>query len=819
MSLAQELLPALRYVGKNRRLFIAVGGQLSAGVAGCIVLAGLVDGLLWGDLPYRGPERLIYLFESRPGQSRDQGIPVSIPTFEDWRDSSTTLEGIARVPMVSAPSVMLSDTPERVQGYGVTSDLLQLLGVSPLMGRPFATEEEVPGGDGRVLLLSYEFWNRRMKADPEAVGKRIRLEGGEYVIVGVMPQSFSYPFYTAGRYKADFWVPAIATPEEYASRIERRQLVIGRLKRGISMETARRELQEIASRIGTEHQATNGGWGVRISPIQRRFVERSNSREALFLSGLAVSGVLLLACANVVGLLSANAVKRRPEMAVMMALGAGKNLIFRRLLAEGVLVALLSTVGALVLAWAGLYYVERLIPAYVPRVRDISVQSAVTGLGVALGVCTSLVCSAIPLLTFAGLCPSETLRESTVLSGRFENRFGTLLVLFHTALVTLLLALSVTAITRFNGLLAASGESISIDSVVSAQLQSSAELASDPSIRQFHGDVLSQIQALPGVGSAALVSELPLSARRFRRAVPVTRRDSDEDEEADVDARLLVVSPDYFHTVGIRLLRGRDFDSRDTSGSDRVAIMSRSLASRLELEQRLGEKIRVRGRDWLEVVGVVADAPLEFGRSDPILYVPATQVGTQTPNGFQEYLLMTREGAIVVKTSLPARAIAPAIRKAVWSGNESVPVTVQAMTGVVAESTASERLIVLVFTCFALVAAILAGAGVYAVLAFYGSRRTGEIGLRKSLGASSNQVVRPMILRVMKISVIGVMFGTLVTVAIQKLLFSAVGITHSISPVEHLASGTIALVVALGASIGPAYQAARQDPTEALRHA
>lgn len=807
---------ALRHVGKNRRLFIAVGGQLAAGVAACIVLAGLGDGLLWGDLPYRSPERLIYLFESRPGQSRDQGVPVSIPTFEDWRDSSTTLEGIARVPMMSAPSVMLSGTPERVQGYGVTSDLLQLLGVSPLMGRPFAADEEDPGGNERVLLLSYDFWRRRMKADPEAVGKRIRLEGGAYVIVGVMPQSFSYPFYTAGRYKADFWVPAVATPEEYASRTERRQLVIGRLKRGVSVETARREMQEIASRIGTEHEATNGGWGVRISPIQRRFVERSDSREALFLSALAVSGVLFLACANAVGLLSANAVKRRPELAVMMALGAGKNVILRRLLVEGVLVALLSTVGAFVLAWAGLHYIERWIPAHVPRVHDISVQSTVTGLGVALGVCTSLVCSVIPLLTFSGLGPSQALRESTVLSGRFENRFGTLVVLFHTAVVTLLLALSVTATTRFTRLLAASAESISIDSVVSAQLQSSAELASDRSLRQFHADVLSRIQALPGVEYAALVSELPFSARRFRPSVPVTRRNSHA--EAGPDARLLVVSPEYFRTVGIQLLRGRDFNSRDTSESDRVAIISQSLAMELELERRLSERIRVGDRQWLEVVGVTADVPLELGRSDPILYLPAAQVGTQTPNGFQEYVLLTGEGAIVVKTSLPSKAIAASIRKAVWSGNESVPVTVQAMTSVVAESTASERLIVLVFTCFALVAAILAGAGIYAVLAFYSRRRTGEIGLRKSLGATSSQVARPMILRVMRISVIGVMIGTLVTVAIQKLLFSAVGITHSISLVEYLASGTIALAVALVASIGPAYQAASREPTQALRH-
>ena len=817
MSLAQESLYALRYVGGHRKLFIAVGGQLAAGVAACTILAGLVDGLLWGDLPYQSPERLIYLFESRPGQDRDQGVPVSIPTFEDWRDASTTLEGIARVPMMSAPSVMLSGTAERVQGYGVTSGLLQLLGVSPLLGRPFAAAEEAPSGNEKVLLLSYDFWNRRMNADPEAVGKRIRLEGGAYVIVGVMPQSFIYPFYTAGRYKADFWVPAVATPEEYTSRTDRRQLVIGRLKRGVSMETARREIQEISSRIGIEHQATNGGWGVRISPIQRRFVERSDSRTALFLSGLAVSGVLFLACANAVGLLSANAVKRRPEVAVMMALGAGKLVILRRLLAEGVLVALFSTVGAFVLAWAGLQYIERLIPAHVPRVHDFSVQSAVAGLGIALGVCTALVCSAIPLLTFAGLGPSETLRESTVLSGRFESRFGTLVVLFHTAVVTLLLALSVTAITRFNGLLADSAESISIDSAVSAQLWPSAQLASDRSLRQFHGNVLSRIQALPGVESAALVSELPLSARRFLRPVPVNRRGSNE--EAIANARFLVVSPEYFRTLSIRLLDGRDFNSRDTAESERVAIISESLALQLQLERRLGERIRAGGGEWLEIVGTAADVPLEFGRTDPILYIPAAQMGTQTPNRFQQYVLLTREASIVVKTALSARAVAPSIREAVRSGNESVPVTVEAMTSVVAESSASERLVVLVLTCFAFVAAILAGAGVYAVLAFYGSRRTAEIGLRKSLGARSSQVAWPMILRVMKISVMGVMTGTLVTVAIQKLLFSAARITHSISFVEYLASGAIALAVALVASVGPAYHAARQEPTQALRRA
>ena len=819
MLLAQEVLYALRYVKKNRWLFVAVGGQLAIGVAACTVLAALADGLLWGDLPYRSPERLIYLFESGPDHSRNRGVPVSIPTFEDWRDSSRTLERIARVPMTSAPSVMLSGSAERVQAYGLTSDLLQLLGVSPLLGRPFAANEEVPGGSEKVLLLSYDFWNQRMHADPEAIGKRIPLDDGPYVIVGVMPRNFSYPFYTAGDYKADFWIPAVPTPDEYTSRTERRQLVIGRLKHGVAIETALREMQAIAARIGQEHPATNGGWGVLISPIQRRFTERSNSREALFLSGLAVGGVLLLACVNVVGLLCANAMKRRPEIAAMLALGVGRNAILRRLLAEGALVALLSTVGALVLAWAALFYGERLIPADVPRVHDISLQSSVVGLGIALGVCTSLVCSTIPVLTFAGLGPSEALSQPAGLSGRLENRFGTLAVLSHTAIVMLLLVLTVTAITRFNGLLAVSNRSISTDSVVTAQMWPSAELRSDRSLRQFHGDLLSRIQGLAGVESVALVSELPLSARRFRRAVPVTSGHSKGNGEATTDARFLVVSPEYFRTMGIQLLHGRDFDAHDTQESDRVAIVSQNLALQLQARQQLGERIRIVGGEWLQIIGVAADAPLEFGKVDPILYIPAAQAGSPLSDGFQEYVHLTQEAALVVTTSLPARAIAPSIREAVWSENESLPVTVRAMTGVVAESSASERLIVLVFTCFAVVGVILTVAGIYAVLAFYGSRRTREIGLRKSLGATSSQVAWPIISRVMRVSLIGVLIGALLAIAMQRLLFSAAGVTHSISPAQYLTSGMIGLAVALVASVVPAFQATSQDPAEALRHA
>ena len=790
------------------------------GVSACVIVAGSAHGLLWGDLPYRDPARLVYLYEVYPGQSPGEGVPVSIPTFEDWQAYNSTLEGIARVPISESPSVLLLGNPERVQSYGISSDLLELLGVSPIMGRPFAPEEEAPGGNHKVLLLSHAYWNRRMEADPNAVGKRIPLGDGTYTVVGVMPQDFSYPPFTAGRYKADFWVPAISELKAYRSREERWQIVIGRLNPDATVPEARRNMQAVAARIGEENPATNAGWGVLLSPIQRRFIERSESREIFFLLGIAVISILILSCANVASLLSSRAVKRQTDMAVMIALGADKALLVRRMLAEGMVLALLSTAGSVLLAWAGFNFVERLIPAHVPQVGEISIQPAIVGLAVALGLLTSLSCSVLPVLGFGQPYHIDALRAAGRFPSRLEHRLGTLVILLQVTIATFLLALSVTAIMRLNRILANTGESISVGSVVTVELGSSTAFESDRPLRQFHEEALSRIRSLAGVDSAALVSELPLSPRRFRRAVSLTNRASNDtraNQEAIADARMIIVSPEYFRTMGVSLLRGRDFDTRDSAESKRVAIASQSLASNPRLEQRLGERIRMLGDEWLTIIGVAADAPLEFGRNEPILYVPATQIGSEDPNAFQEYLILAGDASLVIRTSLPVTAIASSVRNAIWSVNERQPVAVQSMTAVVATSSASERLIAFVFSCLACVGAILAGAGVYGVLANFTNRRTREIGLRKSLGARSSLVAWSMISRVMKASAVGVAVGTLLTLGVQRLLFSAAGITHSVTLAECFASGVIMLSVAVAASILPAVKAARQQPAQALR--
>ena len=326
---------------------------------------------------------------------------------------------------------------------------------------------------------------------------------------------------------------------------------------------------------------------------------------------------------------------------------------------------------------------------------------------------------------------------------------------------------------------------------------------------------------MPGVVSASLVSELPLSARQFSRPVKVRGRESTEsvlDQEALAEARRLIVSSEYFRTIGVPLLQGRDFNALDTAESKRVVIVSRSLASKLQSAEIIGEQIRISGPDLFEVVGVAADAPLEFGRHDLILYTPATQVGSDDPGEFPEYAIFAEDAAVVVRTSLPAEAIAPALRTAVWSANDTQPVTIQSMVAVLEESSAPERLTALVLVCFALLAAVLAATGIFGVLTFYASRRTREIGLRKSFGAESNLVTWFMIARVMRVSLAGVLLGGLLTAVVQRLLSSAAVIAEFVSAIEWAASGALILVVAIIASAIPAFRAARLDPAGALRH-
>jgi len=669
--------------------------------------------------------------------------------------------------------------------------------------------------------LSYRFWHEYFQADSNVVGRSIRLDDGNHTVVGVLPESFTYPPFLSGRNQTDLWVPSISRPSEYTSRDERWQTVIGRLKPEVQIDQAMHDLQAIASQVGQNHPTTNGGWGVRISPIQRRFIERSKSTAIFPLLGVAVGGVLILSCANVVILLIARAVRRRPEAATLTALGIPQHALVFQHLAEGVLIALSATFGGMAVAWAGLNYLDFLIPSHFPRVNVLSMRSETIALVATLTLFLSLLCTSLPLLALRKTRVHEQLQYIRLSPNRFESRMETIVISFQVAITIMLLALSVTAWTRLDGILTDAEGSISVNDIVVVNPSAGTMYKDDYSLRNFHAGVLEKIRSIPGVKSTALVSELALSARRFRPPIPLTNRIGEQIDslhETIARARNIVISPQYFETMGIPLLRGRDFDARDSFDSQRVAILSHSLASNPSLEQQIGERIRVLGDEWLTVIGVVGDAPLEFGHDEPILYVPDAQVGARQANAFPEYLVLNREASVVLNTSLPLSTIAPSIRSAVWSIDKYQPIDVTSMASVVSMATAVERLVANVFLCLALMASALAGAGIFGVLTKSIHYRTREIGLRMSLGARPIQVIYSVIRYVVKPSIAGVVLGILLTSVTQRVLLAAVGIEHSIGVTEVFVSGMIVLfVVAISVSI-PTLRAVNLNPSEALRY-
>lgn len=820
MSLTDELQRALRYAGRHPGTFFAASSLLATGIAACIVVASLAHGLLWGDLPYRDPDQLVYVFEARPNQGPSQGVPASIPTFEDWKVYNVTLDSLARVPMEPTPSVMLSGEPERIQCYALTSGVLRTLGVETLLGRSFAAEEESPGGNPNVLLLSYDFWKHRMEQDPGILGEKVALEDGIYTVIGVMPEHFTYPPFIPNRSKADMWVPTVSERDEYNARDRRKQLVIARIKRGITFQNARHDLQEITVHIGEIHPETNADWGVRLSPIRRRFIERSESRNVFFLLGVSVIGVLLLASVNAAGILSARSVERSREMALRSAVGADYPKLLRGLFWEGVLLAVISTIGAVLVSEIALRSIEGILPRDLPRVDAISLDIPIVYMAILLGCLVSIISSIFPFLQYNQFSPYSTLHESNQTPNNRQVRVSNVIVFVHISIVTMLLAISLTVIMRFHHLLESSVDSLSVDGVLIAQIGSS-----HASSRDSHAEILARLRSIPGMHSATLAAETPLGKRQYLGPLFVTTdtsRAMRDDRVQKVDARMVSISSRYFSTLGMLLLEGRDFSKYDNASSERVVIVSRSLASLLQINKPLGARIRVGGlsEEWLTVIGVAADAPSEFGRFDPTFYIPLAQLSDKSSDdlAYFSYKYQMQEPSIALRSNMPSGMLAPAIRETVWQVDKSLPVTVRSLDSIVRESGRSERITALTFGCFGLLASFLAGSGVFGVLAFHSRRRIREIGLRRTFGASQGQIVWSMVSRTMRMSLGGVLIGTGLAVAVQGFLFSIAGIEGSISLTAYLASGTTSLALALVAASYPVARAAARSPSDSLRY-
>ena len=784
---------AVRQLAKAPGFTAAAAATLALGIGANTAMFSVVSGVLLTALPYEEPTRLVQVWEApRHGQQNS----VSAGVFSDWAAHHAAFEGLAALAGVELNLTGAAE-PERISGLRMSPSGFQVLRARPLFGRTFAPDEDQAGKD-KVVVLTYQLWRRRFGADPGIVGGAIRLNGESHTVVGVLPRAF-LPWD-----KPEFVIPLVLTAQQTAHRSNHWLRVVGRLKPGISLAQAREDLLAVSGPFRPLYPAWKRDWGVTVVPMHEQLT--GDIKPVLLVLLGAVGLVLLIACANVANLLLARASARRKEIAIRLALGATRGRVIRQLLAESVTLALLGAAIGLLLALAATTAIRRAAAANLPRVQEIGVDWRVLGFAMFVSVATGIVFGLVPALHASRSGPNESLKDGMRGSTGGRSRTRDALVVAEVALALVLLAGAGLLINSFVRLLHVSP---GFDPRGALALHLSLpDQRYPPGEKQlaFTEGVLERIRALPGVEAAGAIMTLPLASWPTDTLITIPGRSGPADGAYPCDFDF--TSTGTFRALGLRLTRGRAFDAHDTAASARVAIVNEAFVrAHCPTGEVLGQRIGERGEAW-EIVGVVGDVRmrgLAVGVR-PMLYRPLAF----SPFSNRTLVLRTHAGIS------PRALIAPA-RQAILTADPEQPVQARTLEEVVAASLAQRRLILVILALFAGAAVLLAGVGLYGVIAYTVSQRTQEIGIRMAIGATRSDVVGLFVGEGLRLTGVGVALGVVGAVALVRLLASQLYGIEPTDPATLAAVTLLLLLVAFGASWLPARRAARVDPMQALR--
>jgi putative ABC transport system permease protein len=774
---------------------------LALGIGANTAIFSVVNGVLLTPLPYPQPERLVLLSSSNP----KAGFPrfsLSPPDFDDFHRQSRSFTGLAAM---ANGSVNLTGRgePEVLELGRVSADFFPVLNLRPLLGRTFRPDEDTPA-NRHVALLSHGLWQRRFGADPKVVGQGLLLDGESYTVVGVAPPGFDFPR------KRDLWVPLADEPAK-SSRGAHFLSSLGRLRPGVSVGQAQAEMSGIAARLAKQYPDSNEGWGMLVLPLQQVVVEKI--RPALLVLLWVVAAVLLIACLNVANLLLARLAARGREISIRTALGAGRGRLIRQLLTESVLLSLLGGALGLLLAYWGTRALVALNPAAIPRAEAIGLDSRVLGFTLVLSVAAGLFFGLFPAFHDPGAGLHESLKEGgRALSGGRRGRFARQLLALAEVAIALVLLVMAGVLLRSFSRLSAVDPGFRPGGVLTLDLSPSEAKYPDPArLSLFYRELLGRVSALPGVEHAATVFPLPLGGKNFFLGFavfgrPVSSSDSDS-------ATVRRVSPELFRTLGIRLVRGRVFDLRDTVEAPKVAVVNERMAAAIwphgdAIGQRLtfGDPEKP-GVTWMTVVGVVNDVKQQALSEEPSFEVYQPQL--QDPEG---------ASTLVVRSTGDPEALTASIRRTVLGLDPDLPVyRVRKLSAVVAESLAQNRLSTVLLGLFAGLALVLAAVGVYGVISYSVTQRMHEMGIRMALGAHRGDVLRLVIRQGMSLVGIGLLLGLLGAFFATRVLAGLVYGVSTKDPATFVFVPTLLASVALLANYLPARRATRVDPQVALR--
>jgi putative ABC transport system permease protein len=807
----QDLRFGVRTLARNPVFTVVSVATLALGIAVNATMFSLVSAFLLHRPPGRDPERIVVVTAINPAATFQPDLnPISAPNYLAWRESSESFEGTAAIDAYRTVSLTEQKRSESLRSAAATPSYFKVMGVAPEIGRAFTSEEGQAGHD-HVVILSHELWERRFGADPSILWHPIRLNREDYDVVGVMPANFRMIGYTE-----QLWTPLVLNVGDQSAKAhnERSLRMFARLKAGVTLEQARAEMATLAQRTSQAFPETDKGWGAMARALPDYMVHDLGVAGALAVLMTTVGFVLMIACANVAGLLLARVAGRRKELAVRISLGAGRMRIVRQLLTEGLVLAILGGAAGLLLARWGIALVAA----------NLTFNEVISSIGFRLDgnvqiftVCISLACAMLcgiaPAWNAARTDVNSTLKDESrsVSSGRSQNRVRAAMVIGEIALALVLL---IGTGLLIRGIFLIEQGSLGFDAkpllTAVVNLDDARYKGAQRQIA-FVKEVLRRADEIPGSDGAAVASDLPATG-----ASSVTLRIEGRAElpaNQWLTTESFVVSPEYFRVAGIPLIRGRAFAASDTEAASRVLVVNQEFVHRnLQDQEPLGKRIALdvtgAASEWAEIVGVVGNVK---GYSEDTRY---------SPQVFEAYAQRPVASlGLLVRAKSDPNGLAAGLRNVVAQIDNELPLSrVLSMNDVIEKQRGGNPFMSRVLSCFALLALLLAAIGIYGLVSDGVAQRRHEIGVRMAMGAGSREVLRMVLWQGFKMTMIGAVIGSAMALPLPQ-VFDAIFVgLHVREPRLYFIVPLAILVVTMVATYIPARRALGVDPIATLRH-
>jgi putative ABC transport system permease protein len=777
---------------------------LALGIGANSAISSAINALLLKPLPIPNQDRVVAIWDKNPSRGVDHN-EVAFANYLDWRAQNHSFDQLALERWWSI-NLTGSDMPERIQGFLVSSNFFDTVGVKPVQGRNFLPDENESGKD-RVAIIAHSLWQRRFGSDPAIVNKTITTNGYARTVIGVLPEGFNYPK------GAEIYAPIPISPELAKSRGNHSYNVIGRLKDGVTLQSAQADIDTITARLATQYPDTNVGLGATVYPIVADTTRIYST--AMWIMMAAVGFVLLIACANVANLTLARAGARQKEIALRAALGASRWRIVRQLLVECLIIALLGGAAGIVVAYWGIDLLRAANPGdaakYADGWKNFGLNYQVLAFTFGLSLLSGFIFGLAPAWQVSKPNVNDALKEGGRNVSGSSHRLRSLLVVSEIAL-SLMLLIGAGLFMRSFAALLKSDPGFNPEGVLTANLNLPAAKYKDaPQRAAFYNDLVQRVKSLPGVQSAAVVNYIPLGGSNSSEDFLIEGAPEPKAGEEN-DGRYRVCTPGYFQTMGISVLKGRGFTDQDKAGSVPVVIVNETLARKYwPAGDALGKRIRFNAplerAPWMEIVGIVQDVKHELNLPvTPEYYLPHAQDSWNSM-------------VLVARTTVDPGSMAAPIRQQVLAIDKDQPVfDVKTMQEVRSLSIGVYSIASVTMMIFAIVALLLAAVGIYGVMAFAVSQRVQEIGIRMALGARALDVLKLILRNGMLLALLGTAIGLGGAFVLTRFMSS---LLFGVSPTDVATFALVTsglLLVALFACYLPARRATKVDPLVALRY-